>query len=45
MNNFAALASLLAASAFASTLHADSQRHTEKSSPALANSAKAPANR
>ena len=42
MNSFAAIASLLAASAFASTVNADGQRHVEKAPPALVNSASRP---
>jgi len=45
MNSFAAIASLLAASAFASTVNADGQRHVEKAPPTLVNNGKAPASK
>ncbi len=45
MNSFAAIASLLAASAFASTVNADTQRPAEKTPPQAIGSAKSPASK
>lgn len=42
MNSFAAIASLLAASAFASSVSTDSPRHADKTSTAQAKSDKTP---
>jgi hypothetical protein len=45
MNSFAAIASLLAASAFISSANADNRSHTNKTANARAHSATAPASK